>query len=283
MLDAYAQAGGNFIDTADIYGRRGHGIGRLRANHRPLDRRARQSRAARDRHEGRDVARAPGLSAPRPIARGAEDSLRAPRHRAASTSTTPTRTTSPTPLEETLGAFQRADRRPARSATRRPPTTTPSGSARRSSWASSEGLARYVALQPHYNLMERDYEGELRAALRAPRARLRALLRARARLSDRQVPPRRRRGRQPARGGRARELPQRARLRACSPRSTRSPRRASSAVAAVALAWLRGAADGRSRRSPARSTPAQLRRAAWPASSSSSRAEQLERLSAAAA
>ena len=44
VLDAYAQGGGNFIDTADIYGRHGSaGRGWLGADHRQLAGRARPS------------------------------------------------------------------------------------------------------------------------------------------------------------------------------------------------------------------------------------------------
>ena len=44
-------------------------------------------------------------------------------------------------------------------------------------------MAAYVALQPHYNLMERELRARAGAAVRAPRARLHPLLRPRAGLS----------------------------------------------------------------------------------------------------
>ena len=82
---------------------------------------------------------------------------------------------------------RRAGRRRARSAIRQRPTTAPRACAKRSSIAERDGLPSYVALQPEYNLMDRDsYEGEL-AAVRERRPCLRALLRAGQRLPDRQV------------------------------------------------------------------------------------------------
>ncbi len=88
-----AQAGGNFIDTADMYGRRGDGgTGLLRADRRPLDRRPRQPRGAGDRDQGRHVLGAAGplrgerQGSRRGLARAAWGS-------SASTSTTPTGTT----------------------------------------------------------------------------------------------------------------------------------------------------------------------------------------------
>ena len=85
-----------------------------------------------------------------------------------------------------------------------------------------EGFARYVALQPEYNLVSRaEYEGELQELCVAERHRLHAVLRPRLGVPDRQVPPRRARGRQPA-GGLGRCATSTA-VRASSPRSTRSP------------------------------------------------------------
>ena len=55
VLDAYAAAGGNFVDTADSYsawvrGQRGR---RVRDHHRQLDGGPRQPRRRRHRHQGR--------------------------------------------------------------------------------------------------------------------------------------------------------------------------------------------------------------------------------------
>jgi len=160
VLDAYVEAGGNFIDTADTYGRRGSGgageseriIGRWIAS--------------RGNREQLVIATKVGISPELPglsaatVKRGAEASLQRlgvdridlyyahqddPR----------------TPLSETLAAF----------------TELLAGGKIRHAGASNysaarlhealrlgeqEGLASFVALQPHYNLMERaEYEGEL--------------------------------------------------------------------------------------------------------------------------
>ena len=54
-----------------------------------------------------------------------------------------------------------------------------------------ESLPRYEALQPHYNLVERKrYEGELSELCASENVLVRAVLRARVGLSDRQVPAR---------------------------------------------------------------------------------------------
>jgi aryl-alcohol dehydrogenase-like predicted oxidoreductase len=161
VLDAYVQAGGNFIDTADSYGRRGPGgageseriIGRWIA--------------ARGNREqlviATKVGMAPdlrGLSA-QTIEQGAEGSLerlgidRIDLYYAHQDDPD-------TPLQETLGAFgaliEKGRIRYAAAS---------NYSAARLSEALEIGArddhaASYAALQPHYNLMERDeYEGEL--------------------------------------------------------------------------------------------------------------------------
>ncbi len=158
MLDAYAQAGGNFIDTADIYGRRGQGMG---SSEQIIGRWI----AARGNREQLVIATKVGMSPERPglsseaITRGVEDSLQRlgieqidlyyaheddPR----------------TPLEETLGAFHELiDAGKIRYA------AASNYSAERLRQAlelgERENMARYMALQPHYNLLERDYETEL--------------------------------------------------------------------------------------------------------------------------
>jgi aryl-alcohol dehydrogenase-like predicted oxidoreductase len=159
VLDAYVQAGGNFIDTADSYGRRGPGgageseriIGRWMA-----------ARGNRDELViATKVGMSPelkGLSAGN-VRAGAEASLkrlgieRIDLYYAHEDDLQ-------TPLQETLTAFGEliedglvgyvaasnysAERlREALELGRR------------------EGIAEFVALQPHYSLMERDYEREL--------------------------------------------------------------------------------------------------------------------------
>jgi aryl-alcohol dehydrogenase-like predicted oxidoreductase len=158
VLDAYFQAGGNFIDTADIYGRRGEGMG---SSERIIGKWI----AARGNREQLVIATKVGMSPDRPglsrsaIEGGAEDSLQrlgietidlyyAHEDDAG------------TPLEETLGAFQQLiDAGKVRY------TAASNYSAARLQQAlelgERAGLACYVALQPHYNLLERDYEAEL--------------------------------------------------------------------------------------------------------------------------
>ena len=162
VLDAYVAAGGNFIDTADMYGRRGAGgagsseriIGRwisARANREGLV-------IATKVGMGKDPA---GLSRDS-IRRGIEGSLerlgidRVDLYYAH-------RDDPGTPLEETLGAFAELIREGS------------IGHAGASNYGAvrleeamrlgeREDMASYVALQPHYNLLEREeYEGALAA------------------------------------------------------------------------------------------------------------------------
>jgi aryl-alcohol dehydrogenase-like predicted oxidoreductase len=160
VLDAYVAAGGNFIDTADSYGRRGPGgageseriIGRWM-----------EARGNRDELViATKVGMSPeltGLSAEN-VRSGAEASLERLKtgridlyyaHK----------DDAQTPLEETLAAFGSliADGLIGYAA-------ASNYSAARLALAleigEREGMASYVALQPHYNLLERDeYEGEL--------------------------------------------------------------------------------------------------------------------------
>jgi aryl-alcohol dehydrogenase-like predicted oxidoreductase len=160
VLDAYVEAGGNFIDTADSYGRRGPGgageseriIGRWIA--------------ARGNREQLVIATKVGSSPELPglsqatVRKGAEASLarlgidRIDLHYAHKDDLQ-------TPLEQTLQAFgalieDGMIRYAAAS----------NYSAQRLDEAlrigERDGMASYVALQPHYNLMEREhYEREL--------------------------------------------------------------------------------------------------------------------------
>ena len=158
VLDAYRAAGGNFIDTADVYGRRGAGegsseelIGRWMAARGNRDELviATKVGVSRERH---------GLSAPT-IAEACEDSLR--RLGTDRIDLYYAHQDDPgTPLEETLVAFGTliAEGRIRYAA-------ASNYSAERLAQALELGrqaeLASYVALQAHYNLMERDYEREL--------------------------------------------------------------------------------------------------------------------------
>jgi aryl-alcohol dehydrogenase-like predicted oxidoreductase len=160
VLDAYAQAGGNFIDTADVYGRRGPlGEG---ASERIIGRWI----AARANRESLVIATKVGMSASRKglsaptIRSGAQDSLerlgieRIDLYYAHADDPD-------TPVEETLGAFQELiDEGRIRYA-----AASNYGAPRLREaleLGTRDRLAAYAALQPHYNLLERaHYEREL--------------------------------------------------------------------------------------------------------------------------
>lgn len=160
VLDAYVAAGGNFIDTADSYGRRGPGgageseriIGRWIA--------------ARGNREQLVIATKVGMSEQRhglsaaTVKQGAADSLqrlgieRIDLYYAHKDDLE-------TPLEQTLGAFAELIEQGLIGY-----AAASNYSAERLQQALSlgerDGLASYVALQPQYNLMEREhYEREL--------------------------------------------------------------------------------------------------------------------------
>jgi aryl-alcohol dehydrogenase-like predicted oxidoreductase len=159
VLDAYVGAGGNFIDTADTYGRGGPGgageseriIGRWMA--------------ARGNREKLVIATKVGMSpdlsglSEATIRRGIEGSLE--RLGIDTVDLYYAHRDDPgTPLEETLGAFGALAREG-----KILHAAASNYSASRLSAAlrigEREQMARYVALQPHYNLMERgEYEGE---------------------------------------------------------------------------------------------------------------------------
>jgi aryl-alcohol dehydrogenase-like predicted oxidoreductase len=159
VLDAYVRAGGNFIDTADSYGRRGP------AGAGESERIIGRWMAARGNREQLVIATKVGSSAELPglseatIRKGAEASLerlgidRIDLYYAH-------KDDPDTPLEETLGAFgaligDGLIRHAAAS----------NYSAKRLGEAlrigERDGMAPYVALQAHYNLMEREYERAL--------------------------------------------------------------------------------------------------------------------------
>jgi aryl-alcohol dehydrogenase (NADP+) len=158
VLDAYFQAGGNFIDTADIYGRRGQGMG---SSEQIIG----NWISARGNREQLVIATKLGMSPDRPglartaIESGVEESLERLGIETIDLYYAHEDDLN-TPLEETLGAFQQLiDAGKIRYA------AASNYSAERLQQAldlgEREGLARYVALQPHYNLLERDYETEL--------------------------------------------------------------------------------------------------------------------------
>jgi aryl-alcohol dehydrogenase-like predicted oxidoreductase len=160
VLDAYAAAGGNFVDTADSYmahvpGNSGGESETIIGNW--LAKRGRRDDVVIATKVGNLPTR-PGVSAQN-IREAAEDSLRRLRtdhidlyyaHR----------DVPDVPLEETLGAFDelvRAGKVRYIGAS----NYTAARLAEALSISDREGLARYVALQPHYNLVERGYEQEL--------------------------------------------------------------------------------------------------------------------------
>lgn len=160
VLDAFVAAGGNFIDTADVYGRRGpDGEG---SSERIIGRWI----AARGNREQLVIATKVGMSPQRrglsaeTLRQGARESLQ--RLGIDRIDLYYAHQDDPgTPLSETLGAFgELISDGLIRHA------GASNYSAERLLEAMDVGarpnMASYVALQPHYNLMERaDYEGEL--------------------------------------------------------------------------------------------------------------------------
>jgi len=160
VLDAYVAGGGNFIDTADVYGRRGPGgageseriIGRWIA--------------ARGNREQLVVATKVGMSpdvhglSRATIRRGIEGSLQ--RLGIDTVDLYYAHQDDPdTPLQETLGAFGELI---GEGRIRHAAASNYSAARLREAVSVGEGagMASYVALQPHYNLVERgEYEGEL--------------------------------------------------------------------------------------------------------------------------
>ena len=161
VLDAYAAAGGNFIDTADAYSAwvPGHAGGESET----ILGRWMAARGNRDRMViATKVGKLPGLAglSATTIRAAAEGSLRRLRtdridlyYAHADDAATP--------LEETLGAFDAL----VREGKVRHIAASNYGAARLAealALAKRAGLARFVALQPHYNLAHRgDYEGAL--------------------------------------------------------------------------------------------------------------------------
>jgi aryl-alcohol dehydrogenase-like predicted oxidoreductase len=161
VLDAYAAAGGNFIDTADVYmaGAPGNSGGESETI-------IGEWMAARGNRDAiliaTKVGKLAGLDNLRAetIRKAAEDSLRRlgtdhiDLYYAHFDDTG-------TPLAETLGAFgELIDAGKVRAIA----ASNYSGARLTEALetAEREGLPRYVALQPHYNLLERDYESDQR-------------------------------------------------------------------------------------------------------------------------
>jgi len=162
VLDAYFQAGGNFIDTADIYGRRGSdGLG---ASERIIGRWI----AARGNREQLVIATKLGMSPEIPgLSADAINKSVAGSLQRLGIETIDLyyahRDDPDTPLEETLGAFHDL----IEAGTIRYAAAS-NYSAERLEQAlrigEKDGMAAYVALQPQYNLMERsEYESALAA------------------------------------------------------------------------------------------------------------------------
>jgi aryl-alcohol dehydrogenase-like predicted oxidoreductase len=159
VLDAYAWGGGNFIDTADIYGR--HGRGGAGESERIIG----SWMAARGNREQMVIATKVGMSPELPglsretIRDGVIGSLA--RLGIDCIDLYYAHQDDPeTPLQETLAAFaELIEEGKIRYA------GASNYSARRLTEAlrvgEREGLAEYVAVQPHYNLVERDYELDL--------------------------------------------------------------------------------------------------------------------------
>ncbi|MFL6664055.1 MAG: aldo/keto reductase [Rhizobacter sp.] len=163
LLDRYVEAGGNFIDSANVYSRwvPGHQGGESESViGRWLKRRGGRERLVIATKVGMDM---PGLGAgltPAQIERGAEDSLRRLQtdhidlYYAHSDDAT-------TPLDDTLAAFDRL----VKSGKVRAIAASNYGAQRlEEALAASEraGVARYEGLQPRYNLLDREpFESEL--------------------------------------------------------------------------------------------------------------------------
>lgn len=160
VLDAFVAGGGNFIDTADSYGRRGPGgageseriIGRWIAARGNRDRLVIATKVGMSRE-------LPGL-APATIRQGIEGSLRR-----LGIDTVDLyyahRDDTDTPLADTLGAFGELI---AEGKIRHAAASNYSAARLEQALSAGQGdgMASYVALQPHYNLLERaQYEGEL--------------------------------------------------------------------------------------------------------------------------
>jgi len=161
VLDAYAAAGGNFIDTADVYS--SWVSGHVGGESETIIGRWMAVRGRRDTTiVATKVGLCPGLEglAPETIRSAAEASLR--RLGVDRIDLYYAHKDDPkTPLEETLRAFDSLVRDGKVRYVAASNYTAPR-LAEALAISGREGLARFVALQPHYNLVHREeYEGEL--------------------------------------------------------------------------------------------------------------------------
>src|ERR1700744_3154799 len=162
VLDAYSAAGGNFVDTADVYMAAARGNSGGESETIIGEWLAARPGKREDFVLATKVGKLPGL-----------DNLRAETiHKAAEASLRRLGVETidlyyshfddqETPLAETLGAFGELIEA---GKVRHIAASNYSGARLAGGLASAEreGLPRYVALQPHYNLMERDYESDQR-------------------------------------------------------------------------------------------------------------------------
>ncbi|MBV8901442.1 MAG: aldo/keto reductase [Verrucomicrobia bacterium] len=166
VLDAYAAAGGNFIDTADMYSE--WGPGNSGGESETIIGRWMKARGNRDgmiiATKVGKLSRLSGLSA-KTIQVAVEHSLE--RLQTDRIDLYYAHADDPqTPLEETLGAFD-ALVRDGKVRYIAASNYSASRLAEALEVSKRHGFARYVALQPHYNLMERDeFEGALAEVVR---------------------------------------------------------------------------------------------------------------------
>jgi aryl-alcohol dehydrogenase (NADP+) len=161
VLDDYAAAGGNFIDTADSYSHWVDGhvggesetiIGRWTASRRNRDRMVVATKVGR-------LPAKQGLRA-ETIREAAEDSLRRLQAEHIDLYYAHGDDDLGIPVEETLGAFDEL----VRAGKVRYVAASNYGAPRLAealALSQRDGVTPYVALQPHYNLVERDFESEL--------------------------------------------------------------------------------------------------------------------------
>jgi aryl-alcohol dehydrogenase-like predicted oxidoreductase len=166
VLDAYAEAGGNFIDTADTY--TSMVPGNVGGESETIIGEWMASRGNRDRivlaTKVGSLPTRPGLSAAN-IREAVEDSLRRLRTDHIDLYWAHIDDTA-TSLAETLGAF---DALVDEGKVRNIGASNYNAERLTEALAISErdGLAKYGVLQQHYNLLEREYEGALREAVKA--------------------------------------------------------------------------------------------------------------------
>ncbi len=237
VLDAYAAAGGNFVDTADVYS--AWAPGNAGGESEEILGRWMTLRGCRERivvaTKVGKMSGLGGLSAAT-IRRAAEDSLR--RLRSDRIDLYYAHADDPaTPLEETLAAFDALVRE---GKVRHVAASNYNAARLAEALAVSDrlGLARYAALQPHYNLVHRtEYEGDLEAlCVREEIACLPYYALASGFLAGKYRP-----GRtvQSARAGNASKHLDENGLRVLATLDAIASERATT-VAAVALAWLLG-------------------------------------------